>query len=49
MRLPALQFVELFPEGLKDAAHARMVRKHHATHFVLGGHIRALLGQGYLD
>ena len=49
VRLSTLQFVELFSQGLEDAAYTCMVRKHHATHFVLRGHVWALLGQGNLD
>ena len=49
MRLPALQFIELYPQSIKNTAHARMIGKHHATDFVLRGNVGTLLGEGNLD
>ena len=49
MRLPALQFIELYPQCIENAAHARMIGKHHATDFVLRGNVGTFLGEGHLD
>ena len=35
MRLAGLKFVELNAQGVENASHASVVRKHHSTNFVL--------------
>jgi hypothetical protein len=47
--LPALHFIKLDAQGIEDAAYARMVSQHHATHLVLGLNVGTLLGKGHLN
>ena len=35
MRLAGLKFVKLNAQGVENASHASVVRKHHSTNFVL--------------
>ena len=43
VRLAGLEFVELNAKGVENASHTRVVRKHHATDFVLCCYVGALL------